>query len=213
MSPKRDARSLTIPVAGGESVLEGVFAPGAEGVDGGALIAAPHPLYGGSIESPVVNEIAWGCGQAGLSTLCFNWRGVGASTGEPSGENADADADYGAALLDLAGTVHGSLIACGYSFGSAAAVRAASTQPRIERLILLAPPTALVDADVLRAFPGAALLVTGESDKWAPPADLEALTASLPNGKLIVVPEADHFFGTGVSQIGRSVASWLGAES
>ena len=129
--------------------LEGVFRRGAAQAERGAVIAPPHPLYGGSIESPVVNELSWAAAKNGIASLAFNWRGVGASAGASSGEAADADEDYAAALAHLAETVPGPIVACGYSFGSAAAVRAAEADAggRIDRLILVAPPPALIEPE------------------------------------------------------------------
>ena len=43
------------------------------------------------MQSPVVNEIAYACQKAGIASLRFDWRGVGASAGEPSGSAGDAD--------------------------------------------------------------------------------------------------------------------------
>ena len=125
-----------------EGALEGVFQAGHAGNPYGALIAPPHPLYGGSMDSPVVSEIAWASARAGIAALRFNWRGVGASAGLASGETRDADADYAAALAHLAETVPGKVVACGYSFGAAAALRAARLHPRIGRVLLVAPPGA-----------------------------------------------------------------------
>jgi alpha/beta superfamily hydrolase len=139
---RRDAEAET---------LEGVFAGGAAGETRGVVLAPPHPLYGGSLESPVLSELAWAAARAGLVSLRFNWRGVGASAGAPSGDGSDADADYRSALDHLAETVGGPLVAGGYSFGSAAAVRAAAAEPRVERLLLVAPPPALVAPAALAA--------------------------------------------------------------
>ena len=101
--------TIVLPRGGGaaegpaeDGSLEGIFIAGAAGSDLGAVVAPPHPLFGGSIESPVLNEIAYACTKAGIASLRFNWRGVGASTGVPSGDLADADADYRAALTHMA---------------------------------------------------------------------------------------------------------------
>ena len=209
MESKRDERRVAIPMRGGALVLDGLYAPGAAGNARGAVIAPPHPLHGGSMDSPVVAEIAHACARAGLATLRFDWRGIGASAGAPSGESAQADEDYGAALDELAETVEGALCACGYSFGAAAALRAASRSRRVREAILVAPPPSLIDAaalgDVRRT-----LVVAGEEDRIASPDALRALVAESRSASLVIVPGADHFFGMGLAEIGRASARWLG---
>ncbi len=199
---KREEIGVAIPADGGRLALEGLFVAAEPGCDGGALVAAPHPLYGGSMDSPVVNEVAWAAGRAGLATLRFNWRGVGASAGAMSGEAADADADYGAALEHLEQTVPGPLVAAGYSFGACAAARAARGAARVRRLVLVAPPPRLLDAEALRDFGGEVLIAVGEADALAPLAELESIAARLPRTRLEVVPEADHFFTSGLAALG-----------
>src|SRR4051795_1327592 len=48
---------------------------------GVALVCHPHPLGGGTMHNKVVFRMAAGLVDAGLITLRFNFRGVGASTG------------------------------------------------------------------------------------------------------------------------------------
>jgi alpha/beta superfamily hydrolase len=209
LAPKREQRGAVIPLGDGTLALEGIYVAG-DGPDaGGAVVAAPHPLYGGSMDSPVVGEIAYACEKAGFASLCFNWRGVGASAGEPSGEAADADSDYAAALLHLEETVSGPLVAAGYSFGAAAAVRVGAQHPRVRRLLLVSPPPALLATAALEGFRGAVLMLTGEHDAIAPAADLENLAASLPQATFRVVAHADHFFMAGLGEIARALEGWL----
>jgi alpha/beta superfamily hydrolase len=212
MSPRRDPRPLAIRLDdAGQRVLEGVFVAGASEDVGGAVIAPPHPLYGGSMASPVVEELAWACQRAGLATLAFNWRGVGGSAGAASGETSDADADYRAASDELFESVRGPCVACGYSFGSATALRAALALPRFERLVMVAPPPALVDADAFLRYPGSVLGIVGSRDEFAPRVELEALFAKHERAELVVIPEADHFFQLGLREISAAATEWLGA--
>jgi len=147
-------KMIAIAMPGAPWALEGIFT-GVAGADpGGAVVAAPHPLYGGSMDSPVVAELAWACQSAGYATVRFNWRGVGASGGEVSGDPALADSDYAAALDYLEETAPGPILAAGYSFGAAAAVRVAHTRPRVRRLVLVSPPPALLDARALGGVRG-----------------------------------------------------------
>jgi alpha/beta superfamily hydrolase len=201
-------RSIVIACEEGLA-LEGIFSGGDLG---GAVIAPPHPLYGGSLESPVVGEVAHACTLAGKASLRFNWRGVGASGGERSGEVKDALADYRAALAELAASTEGPLLAAGYSFGACAAVLSAATEPRVRQLVLIAPPASMLDTDALRAFTGRALLLAGGRDELAPAADLEGLVSADAH-TLEVISEADHFFMDGLAEVGRHVREWLGVVS
>jgi alpha/beta superfamily hydrolase len=202
-------KAVAVPGRRGEPALGGVFLNASGEPRGGAVVAPPHPLYGGSMDHPVVNELSWACSSAGFASLRFDWRGVGASTGTPSGEAADADADYGAALDHIGETVEGAIVACGYSFGAGAAVRASAGRPRVRRLVLVAPVPALIDAAALRGFGGSVLAISGARDALAPPDAVEALLAPAAEARLVVIPDADHFFGVGLAAISRAVTESL----
>jgi hypothetical protein len=189
--------------------LEGVYRPGAPGSLRGVVIAAPHPLYGGSIESPVVNELSWACARIGLPSIAFNWRGVGASSGVPSGDVADADADYASALAHMAETVQGPLVAAGYSFGAAAAVRAAAREKRVDRVVLVAPPPRLLAPEAIAALDRPALVIVGAHDELAPLSELASELTDVPQVRLEAIPRADHFFLSGLAVVGRATAEWL----
>jgi len=205
-----DEREVAIAREGAPLALDGIFlgAAGGPAADG-AVIAPPHPLYGGSMQSPVVCEIAYACQKAGIASLRFDWRGVGASAGEPSGSAGDADDDCGAALHHLEETVSGELLACGYSFGAAAALRAGAEHPRVTRLLLVSPPPGLLDAAALGRFAGRALLVTGGGDAIAPARELATLAAGARHGRLVVIPDCDHFFVAGLAELGHELSAWL----
>ena len=210
MRTRQEERMVAIALPEGGS-LEGIFIAGAPGSNQGAVVAPPHPLYGGSIESPVLNEIAYACTKAGIASLRFNWRGVGASTGEPSGDAADADADYRAALTHMGETVEGSILACGYSFGAGAAVCVAFGDRRIDRLVLVAPPPAMLPPGAFEKLERSALVLVGESDSLVEPDRLRELTERASGVRLEVIPVADHFFAAGLAELSRLVAVWLEA--
>ena len=200
---KREERAVTIALAADGSALEGLYIAGRDDEAVAVVVAAPHPLYGGSMETPVVNEIAYAAREAGLASLRFNWRGVGASAGRPSGDAEDAVADYRAALDYLLATVPGPVCAAGYSFGAACAVRMAAAEPWIRRLLLVAPPPAFLDRDALVAFGGAVTVIVGSEDSLAPASALAAMVETLPRGRFHEIAGADHFFGIGLAEIGR----------
>lgn len=209
----REEKGTTIPWLGeaGEEglALDGLFIAGETPTSGGAVIAPPHPLYGGSMDSPVVSELAWACTKAGLASLRFDWRGVGASAGEASGDLDAGAADFAAALLQIGRTVSGPLLAAGYSFGAAAALRAAAEQPRVTRLLLVSPPPSLIETAALRRGEREILIVVGERDTLAPAEALAALAESVPGARFVCLDEADHFFAAGLAQLTAEVTRWL----
>lgn len=179
------------------------------GPDRGVVIAPPHPEYGGSLDNPVVSELAYAAHQVGYASLRFNWRGVGGSQGRISGDPGAAEADYRAALEHLAQTVPGPFVGAGYSFGAAAAVRVALHDTRLERLLLVAPPLGMLQALPLEDLARPLHVFVGAEDGFAPAAGLSERLAPLPATRLEVIPEADHFFMTGglrdIARLAREV--------
>jgi pimeloyl-ACP methyl ester carboxylesterase len=108
-------------------------------------------------------------------------------------------------------TVGGPIVACGYSFGAAAAVRVAQGDRRIDRLILVAPPPALLPPGALERLERPALVLVGELDSLVDPAGLRDLAGAAGGVQLELIPLADHFFGAGLADISRLSASWLQA--
>ncbi len=202
-----DERMVTIAPAGEGEILEGLFLSGKSAH--GVVMAPPHPLYGGSMDSPVVNEVAYAAGKHELASLRFNWRGVGASAGERSGEAEHADADYRAALAHLAETVDGDLIVGGYSFGSVAALRSAATEPRVTGILLVAPPPMYLPDDAIRNLEAPCLIIAAEDDDIAALADLEAHCEGAAQATLDVIEGADHFFSSGLADVGRFASRWF----
>ena len=178
---------------------------------GGAIVAPPHPLMGGSMDSPVATELGLAASDAGYVSLRFNWRGVGASAGKPSGEIADADADCRAALDFMRESVEGGIVACGYSWGSLAVFRTCTAAPRVKKLVLVAPPPAMLERAVFERSGRPTLIVTGDRDSYVPLDALRELVAGLEQIELVVLPDVDHFFMSGLALLGRSVRSWLSA--
>ncbi len=176
----------------------------------GAVMAAPHPLYGGSLYNPVVAEAASALSESGFSTLTFNWRGVGASNGAPSNSPEEATADYSAALELLRARSEPPYIAAGYSFGAVAAVTVALATVDVSRLLLVPPPVYMLAGLELGGLEVPVRVIAGDCDVFAPADGLERLLDSLPDAKLEVVAGADHFFaGGGLADIHALVGAAL----
>ena len=174
-----------------------------------AVIAPPHPQMGGSMASPVVSEVAWASERAGLASLRFDWRGVGASSGEASGDARAADIDFACAAGFLSETVDAPLVACGYSFGAIAALRFGCVTNAVKRMVLVAPPTEMLDQDLLLSFDGPLLIVAGQNDSWVDFRTLGEATLEAPEVQVEVLPDCDHFFMTQLGPLSRCIETWL----
>ena len=216
-------KMIAIAVPGAPWALEGIFTGVTASEPGGAVVAAPHPLYGGSMDSPVVAELSWACQGAGYASVRFNWRGVGASGGEPSGDPALADADYAAALAYLEETVPGPILAAGYSFGACAAVRVARNEPARAAPRARGAAARAARRGRARWIPRQRAGVVGSDDSFAPTAELTQLLGAKDRRsksraarrrraesiRIEVIPGADHFFARGLADISRLVRAWL----
>ena len=194
--------------------LDGRFIRGHRDRTEGAVIAAPHPQYGGSMENPVVTELAVACARSGIVSLRFDWRGVGGSGGEINAEMAIAEQDYTAALTHLEETVPGEMIICGYSFGAVVALRMAAQLMeaqalRVRRMILIAPPVEMIESKALQNFAGTTLVLVGEKDALSDARALQKKLGSMETVQFEVAPRADHFFTENLSSVGQEVFRWL----
>ena len=163
----------------------------------GAVVAPPHPLYGGSMTNPVVQIVVEAALDSGVSALAFNYRGTEQSEGVASSSLVASTADYRAALDALRAEVPGPIIAAGYSFGAGTALLSARDEPAVQGLVLIAPPLGMLHAEDLAAFRGNALIVVGDDDEYSPITALRELLAQAPGVKLEVLPGVDHFFHFG----------------
>jgi alpha/beta superfamily hydrolase len=181
---------------------------------GAVVVCHPHPLYGGDMDNPVVVRAAEVCGEAGLATLRFNFRGAGRSTGVHGGGQAEQQ-DVLAALGHLASALGPGppLALAGYSFGAsvATAVVAAGAAPALAGLALIAPPLAMARPtpwSALKSFGGSLLVVAGDADHICPAPDLAEFARLVPSAVLETIPGADHFFGGKLYPLGQAVSAW-----
>jgi alpha/beta superfamily hydrolase len=192
-------RMVVIP--SGALTLEGLYHRGT--LQPPLVVAAPHPRMGGSMDSPVVQEIAWAVTRAGHPTLRFNYRGVGASQGAWSGGEGEL-ADLHAAIEQLLASTGAAAVAiAGYSFGAHLALQAARSRADASHLLLVAPPTSLFDFGELPLVRARTLVVVPEHDALA--------GAALPAGAVPVqvVPGAEHGFQRGLPAVGKAAVALL----
>lgn len=185
----RPATAQRLSIDGPAGKLEIAVSDPGQSRHGVALIAHPHPLYGGTLDNKVVQTLAKAFFALGYCALRLNFRGVGASEGvfdEGRGEVEDflALADYARRTYGETGLAIG-----GFSFGGFVAASAA--QRLAPRHLVLAAPA--VGRFAVGNVPESTLVIHGEEDDVVPLQDVFdwARPQSLP---VVVFPGAGHFF-------------------
>lgn len=185
--------SDTVTIPGPDITLEGRFLAGVAGP--GVVITHPHPRFGGSMNNNVVYAAERAFHSRGWATLCFNFRGVGRSTGSYGGGEAET-ADVAAALDFLRDRAAGPHYLAGYSFGAFVAGRALLKRLAAAGAVLISPPVAFMEMSWLPEVPQLKLIVAGDRDEIAPLLDLQTMLAAVePPVPIVVIKGADHFYG------------------
>jgi uncharacterized protein len=175
-----------------------------------ALVAHPHPLYGGTMENKVAQTLARTFVSLGYATARFNFRGVGESEGVYDHGVGEVD-DMAVMMAHMQQQYPGLPVAlAGFSFGTF--VQAQFQQRLIaegrpaERLVLVG---AAAGKWPMPAVPEDTILIHGELDDtitlqqvldWARPQDLP----------VIVISGADHFFHRKLGHIKKFVTQLWG---
>ncbi|ADG14340.1 alpha/beta superfamily hydrolase [Paraburkholderia atlantica] len=160
-----------------------------------ALVAHPHPLFGGTMDNKVAQTLARTLVQLNYVTYRSNFRGVGQTQGEHDagvGERDDlravlehmrADPDYGDLPLVLAGFSFGTVVL------SHVAAKLRDEGREIERIVFVGTAASRWD---VAPVPEGTLVIHGEVDEtvpiqsvfdWARPQELP----------VVVIPGAEHF--------------------
>ena len=199
--------------------LEALLNAGAENASHAAVVCHPHPLFGGTLHNKVVFHTMKALNSFGFPVLRFNFRGTGLSQGEHDHGIGEVD-DVRAALDWLDNELHLPLIFAGFSFGAAVGLKAACADSRVKAAISVGTPVVPVAADTelprtytfdfLHNCAKPKLFVSGARDQFGPRTKLEALVASLPEPKkLIVIEGADHFFEGRLRELRDAIETWV----
>jgi uncharacterized protein len=212
-----EARSRIPGAAGAIEVAAG----GAESPRRVAVIAHPHPLYGGTMDNKVVTTLARAFAEAGAVTLRFNFRGVGATEG--AHDEGRGEADDMVRVAGHARELHPGLPLClaGFSFGGAVAVRA-SARLDFQLLVLAAPGFRRISPEGMGAPPdpddpalGApgrhtsanTVVIHGDRDDTVPLSDSIGW-ATRREVPVVVVPGGEHFFHRKLHVLREIVLRW-----
>jgi len=176
-----------------------------------AVIAHPHPLFGGTMDNKIVTTLARATFDSGAATYRFNFRGIGKSEGvhdDGRGETDDLLTVISHARLTYPRIP---LWLAGFSFGGAVAL-AASELTDVNEMILVAPAFERMSHwhNVVSGGkpPANTMLIHGEKDETVPLSD-SFNWARTRDIAVTVVPEADHFFHLRLHMIKRLATEHL----
>jgi alpha/beta superfamily hydrolase len=160
-----------------------------------ALVAHPHPLFGGSMDNKVAQTLARTLVQLGYVTYRSNFRGVGRTEGEH--DNGHGERDDLLVLLDHMRAQPGQadlpLVLAGFSFGTfvlSHVAKALTDAGRpIERIVFVGTAASRWS---VATVPDNTLVIHGETDDTVPIASVFdwARPQELP---VVVIPGAEHF--------------------
>jgi alpha/beta superfamily hydrolase len=168
--------------------------PAGTSLRGVAVIAHPHPLFGGTMDNKVVQTLARAFVQCGWRAVRFNFRGVGGSAGVH-------DAGQGE-LQDMLAVIQsqapdGALALAGFSFGAfvtSHAIAQVWPQRPLDKVVLVGTAASrFAVAPLAPELHERALVVHGEVDDTVPLSDVMdwARPQKLP---VTVIPGVEHFF-------------------
>ncbi len=191
-----NAQTERLRLAGLAGAIEALRDAPAEGIAprGTAVIAHPHPLFGGTMDNKVVQTLARAFVQCGWTAVRFNFRGVGASGG--AHDNGAGEAEDMLALIEQVAP-SGPLALAGFSFGSFVASHVAArlwARRPVEQLVLVGTAASRFTVATLPPeLHERTLVIHGEADDTVPLSSVLdwARPQALP---VTVVPGGGHFF-------------------
>lgn len=200
--------NLFIPASHGQ--LEAILKEPPGERKGVGLVCHPHPLGGGTMHNKVVFRTAAGLIDAGLVTLRFNFRGVGASTGDHE-EIPGGREDVSSALDYLAGEYPNEPITlAGFSFGSRTGTEVGMSDDRVVRMISIGTPVdKYADYEFLTAVRKPMLFVHGDHDEFGAVENVRKLVEEIPGAELVVFESSGHFLDEHLNELRETVRNWV----
>ena len=183
-----------------------------------AVVAHPHPLFGGTMDNKVTYRVACALEGAPGIVLRFNFRGVRGSAGAHDrgrGEQDDLRAAMARVSAEAALLVADAnslpIVLAGFSFGSVVSSRVACAgQPGVSGLLLVGAPVLSHGFEELASRPARLRVacVQGGRDEHGPEERLRAIWETVGGaGRLVLIPTAGHFFDDEQRELGEAVSS------
>ena len=174
----------------------------------GVIICHPHPLMGGSMYNNVVEAIVRAFAAEDFTTLRFNFRGVGASTGsydEGRSETQDIISVY--EYLKKEGLSQ--IYFAGYSFGAWVGAKLLEEKENIfSHTIFISPPNNYFPFNINKLKDIIDLIICGDADEYC---QIKNIKSQLKDAKTAVeiISGADHFYWGKENELEKILRQYL----
>jgi uncharacterized protein len=176
-----------------------------------AVVAHPHPQFGGTMHTKAVYQSAKALARIGVAVLRFNFRGVGRSAGTFDAGPGEMD-DFRAGLAFVEDRFPARPVwVAGMSFGSWVALTVGAEDPRVTLLLGVAAPVDRYDFAAVKRSDKPKFFIHGEEDELIAIKDVRRFYSELDEPKeLVVIPDANHLFEGKTQEVGEAVEDLLG---
>ena len=207
------SRIQSIELHGPAGKLEALLNMGSPDARYAAVVAHPHPLFGGTMHNKVVFHAMKALNGFGFPVLRFNFRGTGTSEGIHDNGVGEVD-DVRAALDYVRSEFQLPSLFAGFSFGAAVGLQAACPDSDVAAIVAIGTPmqaeNRVYQYNFLRQCSKPKLFISGGSDQFASPEELNGLVQMVPEPKrLVLIPGGDHFFAGHLDEYRHGIEEWV----
>jgi alpha/beta superfamily hydrolase len=185
--------------------LEARYSKAAPATGVTAVLCHPHPQFGGTMNDPVLGALESALLSSGISSLRFNFRGVGGSEGKYGDGVGEIDDVVAVTAWVRERSVGERIILVGYSLGGAVALSAQELLAP-ESMILVAPAVGMFGQQHPPILP--TLIILAGNDQFVN-VDSTKDWFEDSNTRVEQIPETDHFFVGHYDQITKTVIEFL----
>jgi alpha/beta superfamily hydrolase len=211
--PALAAESLVLRGPAGDLEARLDFPAGSAGAapaapDACAVVCHPHPLFGGTLTNKVVHTLSRTFNDAGMPSLRFNFRGVGASAGTHDGGPGEVEDALAAVRYCRERWPQVRVWLAGFSFGAAVAVRA-SLAAAPAGVVAVAPAVDRMEIGAVTPQCPWLVLLGDADDVVSPQRMLEWAQGLRPPPVIQVLAGAGHFFHGRLPELREAVAAFI----
>ena len=207
-------RQQLIAFKGQKITLEGIISTpnSISGPFPGVVLCHPHPLFGESMDSHLMQSLSRMLASEGISTLRFNFRGVGGSDGtfdRGVGEQEDLKAAINT-FKQWPGIKKNRIAVAGVSFGATVILDVLPKPNEVQALALVSPTASALQRSKLDKFGKSKQIIVGDKDRLVPSGQLHDILSTMKSPvQYTVIAGADHTWSGYEDQLASQLTQFL----